>query len=284
MFLVTGANGFIGSYISDRLEREGHQVYRATREKIDILDKKACAHLFENERIEYVIHTAVTGGRRTRTDTATDLYQNIVMFENLASCRDRFKMMINFGSGAAFDRTKEISLVQENNVLKETPKDYYGLSKNIIAKRIHGINDNIVNLRIFNCFGESELPDRMVKANCIRHINEEEMVVHSNKKMDFFYIDDLYKVVLTYLEEFSGGSLPIDLNLCYEQKIDLLGIINIINNLTSRTEHVKLVHKAHSLSYTGSPKLIKTLGIKMYGIENAINKVYHSLQGAQQNE
>ena len=278
MILVTGANGYLGSFLSKRLEDFGYDVIRGSREILNVLDRKACKRMFEENDIEYVIHTAVCGGRRTRADAGIDLYQNVVMFENLAGHRDKFKMMINFGSGAAFDRSKEIDVAKEEDVLSECPRDYYGLSKNLIAKRIHGINDNIVNLRIFNCFGESELSDRMIKANCLRHLHNEEMVVHSNKKMDFFYIEDLYKVVILYLTHFEKN-LPTDLNLCYEQKFDLFGITDIIKSLTGRANDVRLIDENYSRSYTGSSARLMSLGIDLCGIESGILRVYKFLQG-----
>ena len=278
MILITGANGFIGSFLSQRLEDFGYDVIRGTRQNLNLLNPEACKKMFERNDIEYVIHTAVRGGRRTRADSAADLYENVVMFENLAAHRDNFKMMINFCSGAAFDRSKDISNAQEDEVLTACPRDYYGLSKNLIAKRIHGINDNIFNLRIFNCFGENEMHDRMIKANCIRHLHEEEMIVHSNKKMDFFYIEDLYRVVVYYLTH-PETTHPIDINLCYEEKIDLIGITDAIKTLTGRPNNVKLIDKDSDFSYTGSAERLSSLGINMHGLENGILRVYKFLQG-----
>jgi len=278
MILVTGANGYLGSFLSKRLEDFGYGVIQGSRENLNVLDSEACRRMFKTNDIEYVIHAAVRGGRRTIADTSADLYENIVMFENLAVHRDKFKMMINFGSGAAFDRAKDIDEAREGDVLNECPRDYYGLSKNLIAKRIHDINDNIVNLRIFNCFGEKELSDRMIKANCIRHLREEEMIVHSNKKMDFFYIEDLYKVVIYYLTRFEEG-FPLDLNLCYEEKLDLLGIAEAIKTLTGRPNNDKLIDKDSDFSYTGSSERLSSLGINLYGLESGILRVYKFLQG-----
>ena len=199
------------------------------------------------------------------------------MFENLIANRDKFKFMINFGSGAEFDRSLEIKNATEEEVLEKTPSDFYGFSKNLIAKRIYGINDNIVNLRIFNCFGENELSDRMIKANCIRHLQKQEMVVYTNKMMDFFYIQDLYKVVKYYLSNFDKG-VPIDLNLCYEEKTDLIGITELIITLTGQSNNVKLVDEVNGRSYTGDPTKLSALNIEMGGIESGILQVYKFIQ------
>ena len=43
-----------------------------------------------------------------------------------------YKMMFNFGSGAEFDRTREIDKISEEQINYRNPSDYYGLAKNLI--------------------------------------------------------------------------------------------------------------------------------------------------------
>ena len=277
MILITGAHGFLGSFLARSLSKDGHRILSLGRDKLNVLDEESVRKTLEENDIECVVHTAVRGGRRTKPDSYIDFYENVKMFENLASNRDKFKFMINIGSGAAFDRHLEIDCAKEEDVLKSIPADFYGLSKNVIAKRIHGINDNIVNLRIFNCFGEQELSDRMIKGNCLRHLQKEDMVVYTNKKMDFFYIEDLYRVVSHYIRNYDNG-VPIDMNLCYEQKFDLIGIAELIMTLTGRPNNVKLIDEVNGRSYTGDASLLSSLDIELCGLESGILKMYKFLQ------
>ena len=55
------------------------------------------------------------------------------MFGNLFRNKDKFKLMINFGSGAEFDRTIEISNACTDDLKDRTPQDFYGMSKKIIT-------------------------------------------------------------------------------------------------------------------------------------------------------
>jgi nucleoside-diphosphate-sugar epimerase len=277
MILITGGHGFLGSFLADSLKSDKYDVLCLGRDKLNVLDKESVDKVFQDNDIEYVIHTAVRGGRRTKPDSSVDFYENICMFENLVANRENFKFMINIGSGASFDRSMEIDCVEEEEVVNKNPLDFYGFSKNVIAKRIHGINDNIINLRIFNCFGEKELSDRMIKANCIRHMQNQEMIVYTNKKMDFFYINDLYRVVLYYLKNFDKG-VPIDLNLCYKEKIDLIGITELIMTLTGQSNDVKLIDEINGRSYTGDPTKLLSLDIEFDGLESGILQVYKHLQ------
>ncbi len=283
MILITGANGFLGSYLSKRLKEDGYDVLNYGRDKLDVLNKSSVEHIILHNQIKCVIHTAIKGGRRTKEDTTEDFYNNLFMFENLVAHRSKFDLMINFGSGAAFDRNNQIDCVKESDVLSKHPIDYYGLSKNIIAKRIYGINDNVYNFRIFNCFGEHELNDRMIKANCINLLNKDDLVIHANKMMDFFYIEDVYRTVKHYLTH-DQKLLPIDINLCYEKKYDLIGIANLINNLTERSCRVKLNSKEKKYNYTGSGAILSSLNIDFIGIETGILNTINFLDKKRKNK
>ena len=58
----------------------------------------------------------------------------------------------------------------DNDKLGETvPSDPYGYSKYHIENAIRNY-DNIINLRIFNCFGIYEDIDRMIKSNILKYI------------------------------------------------------------------------------------------------------------------
>ena len=43
-----------------------------------------------------------------------------------------FKLMINFGSGAEFERKRPIDKATEQTIFQRHPSDYYGLAKNLI--------------------------------------------------------------------------------------------------------------------------------------------------------
>jgi nucleoside-diphosphate-sugar epimerase len=106
--LVTGANGFLGKSISKHLSSAGHTVYALTRQGLDVSDENQVSKWFLNNEVDFVIHTAIKGGRRGSVDTYGDYVTNIKMFENLFDQRSKYSLMINFVSGAEFDRSNDI--------------------------------------------------------------------------------------------------------------------------------------------------------------------------------
>ena len=122
------------------------------------------------------------------------------MYSNLASCNDSFGCMFNIGSGAEFDRSSGVDMAQEEQIYDFFPDDYYGSVKNLIARSITDFNENIYNLRLFGWFGEKETESRLIKS-CINKIkNNKPIEIHQNKMMDYFYANDLYRVITFIVE------------------------------------------------------------------------------------
>ena len=131
--LITGSNGFIAKELISRLEKDSKYIlYKTNRQNLDILDTEAVNCFFNKNKVDVVIHCAISGGRRTQTYSPDIVYKNILMFENLAQHRNRYNLMINFGTAAEFDKTKDIDQFAEHDFIlhNSIPKDYYGFSRN----------------------------------------------------------------------------------------------------------------------------------------------------------
>tara|TARA_B000000441_G_scaffold116503_1_gene88626 strand:- start:2438 stop:3109 length:672 start_codon:yes stop_codon:yes gene_type:complete len=189
---VLGAGGFIGKSLIGYNETWTG----ITRKELDLTDQNAVTDYFKCNKYDVVIHCAVVGGSRLRTDNGEVLYQNILMFENVARV---FKgKLIYFSSGAA--------------LRGNPPTDPYGLSKWLIDKRIDMI-PNAYSLRIWGCYGPGELPTRF-SAVCKRdgHIN-----IDQDRYFDFIDVEDVNKIVLEFVS--SKWEMPKCCDLIYPQKM-----------------------------------------------------------------
>ena len=63
--LVTGAAGFLGSYVSNHLL--DHQVHAATRQQLDLTDLTAVTSVLKQNRYDVVINCAVAGREQLRS-------------------------------------------------------------------------------------------------------------------------------------------------------------------------------------------------------------------------
>jgi len=262
--LITGANGFIGRNLHKRL-KENNNVFHTSRDNLNILDKPKIDEFFKISNIDVVIHTAVSGGRRTKIDTVQCLIENLIMFDNLARNKERFKNLIHFGSGAEFDRRYDIVQAQEQQ--DSSPIDYYGLSKKIIKREIDNI-DSFYNFRIFGCFGKDEDRTRFIRSAIHSARSGRPIIVHQDRYMDFISIEDVCTVVEYYLENLSDKNLPRDVNLCYNKKMSLLDIATKINKIFGqKLENVIVENNNYDKEYTGSASVLDELDVSLLGLD-----------------
>lgn len=250
--LITGGNGYVGKSIHHSLESR-YQITTITRLDFDLTDGKAMRKWFDGKQFDAVIHTAIAGGSRLKSDSETVLEYNLLMHYNLLSCRDHFSRLIGFGSGAEI-------------FAPETP---YGLSKRVIANSIKE-TPNWYNIRIFGVFDENELPTRFIKANINRYLRKEPMKIHQNKMMDFFYMKDLISLVRKYLTD---SELPKQVDCSYAQKHTLVDIAGMINRLSDHSVNVEVQTEGMG-SYYGQPL---QLDIPLIGLEQGIAETFKSM-------
>ena len=278
---ITGANGFIGKTLARHLSLGGYKIYPMTRDTIDIFDTNSVRAFFSDNKIDVLFHTAITGGRRLREDTEEDFYKNIQMFEVLNSCADKVKLLVNFGSGAEYDRGSSIFLAKESDLGRSVPKDFYGFSKYLISRRIQQTEKPWVNFRIFNCFGPGEKKDRMITSAITNKINNKKIVIHQDKYMDFFYSEDLMKLVDFYLQNINSlKEVPKELNLSYENTkfSTLKDIASYIDFTTEPRVGIDTLEKGHGNSYCGNGSQLKKLGIKFDGLEKGIKNMFDTIK------
>ena len=136
----------------------------------------------------------------------------------------------------------------------------------------------MVNLRIFNCFGPTEAPDRMIKASIKRSLAGKPIIVHQDKIMDFFYIGDLLKVIEMYIDN-DDKNLPNDINMSYMDKISLIEIAEHINNLTNNQKPVIIDSTGKSRPYCGDGSVLHGLfSNELDGAKEGIKKTYEELK------
>lgn len=270
---ITSSQGFLGRELCPRLLKH-YDVLATNRDEVDLLDSSSVDSFIKAEKIDTIVHTAIKGGRRIKTDDTSVAYENILMYENLVKNSHRIGKLINFDSAACFDRREDIFNFKEADLGKHVPVDFYGFSKMNIALRSLNVK-NSYNLRIFNCFGPCETVDRMTTSNIIKYIKKEELIVFKNKWMDIFFIDDLYMVLRHYLDH---DNLPKDINLVYDNKNTLYDVAQMINQLDSYECHINILESGMDNSYTGDSSLINSLGFKFYGIEHGLRTMFNHIR------
>ena len=268
--LITGGNGNIAKIITRNLSSL-FDITLITRNDINLLDGVSVSNYLIDKEFDILIHTAIKGGRRTKEETGEVMYENVIMFENLIKHSHNFKLIINFDSGAIYDRETDI-YCREEEELKTIPKDYYGFSKYIIYKRSLQFN-NIVNFRIFNIFHANEEPDRFIKTCFLSKKNGINIKIFQNKYFDFMGEDDFVKIIKYYINNYLQN-LPKTFNLSYTKKQTLLEIAEMIlgdNNLCGKIE-IDNNCSAKTNNYCGDGTILHNMNLHLDGLEESLKK------------
>ena len=265
--LITGGNGNLATILKTSLSNV-HIIESPGRAEMNMLDMDSMKQYLQNKTFDVVIHTAIQGGRRTKPDTLEQVYNNMLMLENLLWFKDSFKMIINLDSAAIYNRAEDIFKRKESDI-HSIPKDYYGFSKYMIYQR--GLAcDNFFSLRIFNIFHEAEEDTRFIK-RCINIAkNGGVLEIYENKYFDFFYKDDFVSVVKYYIDNVGNKEkLFKTLNLSYEEKYTLGDIAKMI--LGSDADNQIIIHTdKREHNYCGDNSLLKSMDIKLTGLINSL--------------
>jgi nucleoside-diphosphate-sugar epimerase len=263
--LITGGNGNIAKMIKSHLSNE-FSITSITRNDFDMLDCKSVENYLLNNTFDVLIHTAIKGGRRTKEENGDVVHQNLLMFENIIKFADKFKLILNFDSGAIYDRSTDILLRKEDELFT-IPTDYYGFSKYLIYKRTLQYK-NIINLRIFNIFHGQEEPDRFIKACFIAEKNKTEVNIFEDKYFDFVYENDFIKIIrycINHHDTFEN--MDKTFNISYNTKYKLSDIAKLIVN-----DHNKIIVKKteNCNSYCGDNTALQNMNIEFDGLEQSL--------------
>jgi len=284
--LVTGGGGFVGRNVARALRSLGHDVLAPTRQELDMTDLGKCMMYLNKHCPTAIVHTGFKGHFASQNQHQ-DFVDNIKMYEVLTWIDD-YRPTIIIGSGAEFDRRFDIDQVDEEELYKSWPVDLYGLSKNIIAKRALGMgqyNEDEVELsepyllRLFGCFGPDEPDFRFIKRSILRLKEGLPIEIEKNKKMDFFFVDDV-AVVIDHVLKTRSKEL-CHMNLVYEQDMGhketladvgakICKAMNVPINVV-----VKQVEKDHP--YTGDGGRLRSQNLNLIGMDAGIKRMVEAL-------
>lgn len=278
--LITGSGGFLGKNIVNWLKTTSHIAFPIHTSDLNLTDVGLVKKYIIRNKINFIIHCAICGGKRSDNDSIHDFMNNILMFESLykISCEHEIPI-INFGSGAEFDRRYNINQCYEFEAMNRMPEDYYGLAKNLINRRIL-TSKYCYNFRLFGCFNYLENSTRFFKRNIQNAINGSPIIVNKDRYMDYVFCDDVIKIIQIYLENrYEIDSLPKSLNICYENKYRLLELAFMIKNITKSSSDILVESESLDNSYTGNCDLLYSLfDYKQFiGLERGIELTYANL-------
>ena len=264
-YLVTGAAGFIGNFVAERLCEQGHEVVgldnlndyydpqlkldRLKRIehldnfrfiKMDLADRDGVAHLFLHEQFERVIHLAAQAGVRYSIENPMAYIDSNVVgtMTILEGCRhNKVEHLVYASSSSVYGMNEKIPFSTEDRV--DHPVSLYAATKKSNELMAHTYSHlyglPTTGLRFFTVYGPWGRPDMAPWLFTDAIINDRPINVFNHGKMqrDFTFIDDIVEGVIRIQDIVPSfnleGKVPYSVyNIGNNQPIELATFIDAI--------------------------------------------------------
>ncbi|MFB8794768.1 MAG: NAD-dependent epimerase [Microcoleus sp.] len=272
--LVTGAAGFIGYHLAQRLLSQGEQVYgidnlndyydvnlkkarlaqlqshsEFTFQHLDLSDRAGISQLFQNQKFDRVVHLAAQAGVRYSLENP-HAYEdsNLTGFLNiLEGCRhSQIEHLVFASSSSVYGANTKIPFAVSDNV--DHPISLYAATKKANELMAHCYshlyNLPITGLRFFTVYGPWGRPD-MAYFKFVKAIAENQPIdVYNFGKMqrDFTYIDDVIEGVVRVMYKSpqsnsqNSSTAPYKIyNIGNNSPVELLTFIEVIESAMGQT-------------------------------------------------
>lgn len=227
-YLVTGAAGFIGFHVAQRLCAQGHSVigldnlndYYDVRlkearlqllqenanfrfENIDLADKEKVAELFAREKFSRVIHMAAQAGVRYSLDNPMTYVDSNLLghMTILEGCRHhKVEHLVYASSSSVYGLNKKMPFSTEDSV--DHPVSLYAATKKANELMSHTYSHlydiPTTGLRFFTVYGPWGRPDMALFKFTKAILEGKPIDIYNNGDLsrDFTYIDDIVEGVL----------------------------------------------------------------------------------------
>ena len=259
--IITGAAGFIGSTLVDRLLAEGHEVvaidnfddYYAgkmrflehhlnnanfTLHRIDILDLDALKRSFEGGDV--VFHLAAQAGVRFSVENPLKVHNvNTTGTLNvLIAARDaNVDKVVNSSSSSVYGNSKRLPVSEDAPLCPVSPYAVSKLAAEIYCRQffdLYGLPS--ISLRYFTVYGPRQRPDMAIRIFTDRALSglRPQILGDGKQTRDFTFVHDVVDAIYrsAYLKDLKGTTL----NICSGRAIPILEVVSAVLKATGRDD------------------------------------------------
>jgi GDP-L-fucose synthase len=245
--LVTGGSGFLGSYLTKKLElRSPAEIFVPRRAKYDLVESATVRRLYEDSRPEIVIHAAaqVGGIGANRKNPATFFYNNLMMGTQLMEYGRQYgvEKFVAIGTICAYPKFTPVPFKEDDlwNGYPEETNAPYGLAKKMLLVQAQAYRQqfgfNAIYLLPVNLYGPRDNFDPetshaipAIIKKCVDAIrNRDSEVVlwgTGTSTREFVHADDAAEGIVLATERYND-SAPVNIGAGAEIRIkDLAELI-----------------------------------------------------------
>lgn len=277
--LITGGAGFIGQNILESLGAK-YEFLAPSKEELDLRRETAVSQYLERNRVDLIIHAALVGGFKQEKEEGSSniLAGNLQFFFNLIRAKKFYKKMIFFGSGAEYDKRRDLKKVKESDLGLSIPAfDEYSLFKYICSKYIEKCRD-ITCLRLFGVYGKYDnYKVKFISNAIIKNLLRQDIVINQNVVFDYLFIEDLMPILDYFIlnkPKFKSY------NVVPDKSIDLITISNIINEISDYKSKIIVLKDGLNNEFTADNSRLKKEipNLKFTDYKKGIGKLFKYYQ------
>lgn len=256
--LITGAAGFIGFHLTNRLLSNGHLMFgydnfndyysqKLKRDREHLLESKGVKIIdadindfatlndcIEKNEITHIVHLAAQAGVRYSIEQPHEYIKaNVSGFLNiLEACKRHPKIKVTYASSSSvYGLNSKVPFSENDRTDKQA--SLYGVTKKtceLMAETYHHLyNISLTGLRFFTVYGPWGRPDMACYLFTKAIIEGEPIHLFNDGKMmrDFTYIDDIVDGIVSAIDLESPFKIY---NLGNHQPVELLKFVEILEN------------------------------------------------------
>lgn len=294
--LVAGGYGFIGSYVSNRLYKEGHDVYvldnlsSGNADNIQFrhkffqlnVENEECETIFRSNTFDTVVYAVSNANVMSSiSKPIKDSLTSMIGLENFLHLCGKYNVpkFVFLSSAAVYGEKEEFPIKEDAKCDPISPYGYHKLLGEDLCKKWSEIyHFSTITLRLSNVFGPrgNQSVERGVISEFIDRIIEQRdfsVFGDGNQSRDFIYIEDvadsIYRVITS---DISGTyNLSSGTSESINELIDHLAGINQIPNIINKgVRNGEIVH-----SVLDNHKLARDLDwVPKYSIQEGLDKAF----------
>jgi len=259
--LITGASGFVGSFIANHL-RSMYDILTPSSKELDLTNLEQVEAWFQSNEVDVVVHCALSGREVLSSIDPQYLSDGLLMFRNLWLQKEQYTRFVNLGTAYEFDLTKSNNNVLEYDFVQHLPRTSYGYAKNVVARIIRD-TPGFYNLKLFGVFHETESLNRFFQR--IKHQNE--IVINNDIYLDYIYLPDILPMLELMI---TGRSQHCDVNMVYPNKYQLSEMAELLcEHLGLPLAKIKIKNPTGN-NLTGDSVALSSYKFNLIGLEQGL--------------
>jgi len=241
--LLTGATGFLGSHLLPELIKEGYEVIIFKRSFSDVehiksyfsqikrydIDKMDIEKVFQDNRIDIIIHLATDYGRKNYNNVIEMLEPNIELPSRLLNLGAKYGVKAFMNTDTSTDGRYTLYSAMKKafvEIAKFFSANYEIKFVNVILEHMYGERDD--NSKFISSVIENVLKDKKIKAT------------KGEQKRDFIYVKDVVNAYLAVLDNIVNfNENYMEFNIGTGQSVSLKDFVKIVEKITGKRANVK---------------------------------------------